>query len=99
MGAEEHPNPSPPIPNSITLGCPSPQVSTPPGSARVFYTNERANERKIDLSKISRDRPTPNNSIGQKKGLFTLRAHCYLFVCYVLYFKLHSEYIMQYDIT
>ncbi|XP_069953471.1 uncharacterized protein [Cherax quadricarinatus] len=45
------------------------RVSTPPGSTRINYTNERMNERKFDLSKISRDRPTPGNSIGQKKDM------------------------------
>nr|XP_027223849.1 uncharacterized protein LOC113816026 isoform X3 [Penaeus vannamei] len=44
-----------------------PKVSTPPGSTRITYSNERSNERKIDLSKISRDRPTPGNTLSQKK--------------------------------
>ncbi|XP_045601576.1 uncharacterized protein [Procambarus clarkii] len=48
---------------------PTLRVSTPPGSTRISYTNERLNERKFDLSKISRDRPTPGNSIGQKKDI------------------------------
>ncbi|KAG0712542.1 Coiled-coil domain-containing protein 28B [Chionoecetes opilio] len=47
---------------------PSLRVSTPPGSCRVTYTNERTNDRKMDLSKIIRERPTPSSSIGQKKG-------------------------------
>ncbi|KAG7159523.1 Coiled-coil domain-containing protein 28B-like [Homarus americanus] len=43
-------------------------VSTPPSTTQITYTNEESNERKIDLSKICRERPTPGNSIGQKKG-------------------------------
>ncbi|MPC30265.1 Coiled-coil domain-containing protein 28A [Portunus trituberculatus] len=52
---------------SCSKPVPALRVSTPPGSSRITYTNERANERKMDLSKIIRERPTPSASIGQKK--------------------------------
>ncbi|XP_063602481.1 uncharacterized protein LOC134778545 isoform X3 [Penaeus indicus] len=52
--------------NSVKVA-PNLRVSTPPGSTRITYSNERSNERKIDLSKISRDRPTPGNTLSQKK--------------------------------
>ncbi|XP_042239098.1 uncharacterized protein LOC121877410 isoform X2 [Homarus americanus] len=48
---------------------PTLRVSTPPSTTQITYTNEESNERKIDLSKICRERPTPGNSIGQKKDL------------------------------
>ncbi|XP_071520782.1 uncharacterized protein [Panulirus ornatus] len=53
--------------NNSTKIVPALRVSTPPGSARISYTNERGTEKKIDLSKISRDRPSSGNSLGQKK--------------------------------
>ncbi|XP_045122346.1 lateral signaling target protein 2 homolog isoform X2 [Portunus trituberculatus] len=53
---------------SCSKPVPALRVSTPPGSSRITYTNERANERKMDLSKIIRERPTPSASIGQKKA-------------------------------
>ncbi|XP_050732604.1 lateral signaling target protein 2 homolog isoform X5 [Eriocheir sinensis] len=54
--------------SSTTKPVPAVRVSTPPGSSRITYTNERANDRKMDLSKIIRERPTPSSSIGQKKA-------------------------------
>ncbi|XP_042239102.1 uncharacterized protein LOC121877410 isoform X3 [Homarus americanus] len=52
---------------------PTLRVSTPPSTTQITYTNEESNERKIDLSKICRERPTPGNSIGQKKDVADVR--------------------------
>ncbi|XP_050732605.1 lateral signaling target protein 2 homolog isoform X6 [Eriocheir sinensis] len=59
--------------SSTTKPVPAVRVSTPPGSSRITYTNERANDRKMDLSKIIRERPTPSSSIGQKKDVADVR--------------------------
>ncbi|XP_066968294.1 uncharacterized protein [Macrobrachium rosenbergii] len=54
------------VPVSGVKTVPTLRVSTPPGSARISYANEKTSG-KMDFSKITRDRPTPGSTIGQKK--------------------------------
>ncbi|XP_068243643.1 uncharacterized protein [Palaemon carinicauda] len=55
-----------PAPVTSVKTVPTLRVSTPPGSARISYTNEKTGG-KMDFSKITRDRPTPGSTMGQKK--------------------------------
>ncbi|XP_064115717.1 putative uncharacterized protein DDB_G0279653 isoform X2 [Macrobrachium nipponense] len=60
------------VPVSGVKTVPTLRVSTPPGSARISYANEKTSG-KMDFSKITRDRPTPGSTISQKKDVADVR--------------------------